>query len=84
MNAEWADGERFSRWVRDRVLLRGCVYANQPSRDGGFDAILDTRWCRAVRRGERNGRLSFPVVDAVATALGYHVSELPDELWIDG
>ncbi len=64
-NAKAADGPALYRWLEVRGELDRARFVGQ----------------RAILRWERGGQAKFEAVDRVLTALGRHVSELPDDIW---
>jgi len=68
--AEWLDGPRFTDWLLENGL-------NSPA------VQLDSRLERAFGRWRAGAKASVWIADAMLVALGLHLSELPDDLWVE-
>lgn len=71
-NAEWADGPKFVAWLADKGLHIG-------EHEAGGKPLA--RRIRAWATGEEDA--SFYLVDRVLVHFGRHVSEVPDDIWLE-
>ena len=71
------------RWLRDV----GALTKPQPDANEQLAFALRNgtdKWTRAVYRWRHGSRVAFDKVDELAVALGRHISELPDSVWVAG
>lgn len=71
LTSNWLHGDKFSAWLRDHGLT-------SPALQVDFNAA------RLICKWESQGGLaSVYTADRILTRLGFHLSELPDDIWAD-
>jgi hypothetical protein len=73
-NAEAADGPKLAEWLEDGRM--------PPPRRWTEEDSLPQNLRRRVTAWKTGEQASFGCVDKYLTFLGYHVSELPDDVWV--